>query len=190
MAEFNIEVKGLKELEDLLARELPAAMARRVLLRSLHVSAKPVIALTKVTGKGAKGGRSGALRLAMGTITTRFGKTTPHPQLNQDVTAAIAGGPLSGQGNIPLLAWLRYRQYYRKGKIAVKRYAPIGQIRHGHFVEFGFTHKSGTTVPGTHFLENAVFTMAPTSARIFRRELEKSAIRAIKRHNRRSPVKV
>jgi hypothetical protein len=187
--EFNMEVKGLKELEDLLVRELPAAMSRGVLLRALHGAAKPVIARTKVTGVGVRGGRSGALRLAMGTIATRFGAAAHH-QLNQKAAAAIAGGPLSGQGSKPLLAWARYKQYYRKGRIAVKRGAPIGQIRHGHFVEFGFKPKGGTKVPGTHFLEKAVSLMAPTSARIFRKDLEKLTIRAIKRHNRRSPVKV
>ena len=165
------------------------AMARRVLLAALHKAAEPVIARGKITGKGIRGGRSGALRLSLGTMTSRLGAPT-HPQLNPRTAAAIAGGPLSGGRKQALLAWSLYRAYYKKRVISLKKGSPIGRIRHGHLVEFGFTHRSGKQVPGTHFLEKAVPAMARTSVRRFKKVLSERTIRAIKRHNRRSPVKL
>lgn len=186
--EVNFQVKGLKELERFLVKELPAQVARRVLLSSLHQAGKPTVNLAKATAKGVKGGRSGALAASIGSISSRKGSTN-HPQLNPKVAAAIAIGPLSGQGAKPLLAWSIYRSHYKRNRsINLKRGAPIGQIRHGHLVEFGFKHPSGKQIPGTHFLERAATTMGPTMARRFRKQTEIPTIRAIKRHNQRSPA--
>lgn len=187
--EVDFKVIGLKHLEDLLVNHLPATVARRQLLGSLKYAARPAINLARATAKGVKGGRSGALGMSIGVISSRKGATT-HPRLNPKVSADVAIGPLSGQGATPLLAYARYQQFYRTNKkLKVKRGSPIGRIRHGHLVEFDHhVGKARTFVPGTHFLEKAAFNTAAASAARFKRDLQKRTFRAIKKHNAKSPV--
>ena len=191
----DYKVVGAKELERFLVKELPAQVARRVLLSSLREASKPMINLAKATATGPSGRRrSGALAASIGAITIASRKV-PRLQLPpgltmKDSAAAIAIGPLSGQGSKPLLAWSMYQAYYNRGVIKLKRGAPIGRIRHGHLIEFGFKHKkSGKMVKGTHFLERAAVSMGPTMAIRMLSSTRRRTMKAVKKHNSSSPAR-
>ena len=191
----DYKVVGAKELERFLVEELPAKVARRVLLSSLRDASKPMIGLAKATATGPSGRRrSGALAASIGAITIAARKVPrlklPPGLTMKDSAAAIAIGPLSGQGSKPLLAWSMYQAYYNRGVIKLKRGAPVGRIRHGHLIEFGFNHHSGKVVKGTHFLEKAAVAMGPTMATRMLSSTRKRTMSAIKRHNARSPVRL
>lgn len=190
----DLKVTGARELERLLVKELPAQVSRRVLLSAMRKSAEPLVQLAKNTAMGSTGvPKSNALALSIGSLTFRPSKVPrlvlPPGFSMKDSAAAIAIGPLSGQTTKPLLAWSRYQQYYNRGVIKLKRGAPIGRIRHGHLVEFGFKHHSGKIVKGTRFLERAARAMNPIVAMQMNSVLSKKIAAAIKKHNSRSPVR-
>lgn len=185
--EVQFKVKGLRELEELMVKSLPATVGRRVLLTSLRKSGDPAVALAQATAIGQSGIRkSGALAASIGMISTRLARS------GATHAAAIAIGPISGQAAKPLLAYAMYRSYWKRGKniSSLKRGSPVGSIRHGHFIEFGFNHvRSGKKIPGTHFLENAAAATGATSTIRFRTDLEKRLKATIAKHNAKTSAK-
>lgn len=149
---WSMKCLGVKELEKILTKDLPNQTARRVLLSSIRQSAKPMQAAAKQ--KVVK--KSHALYESIGMKTIR------NRGRNKEF-ASVALGPMSGN----MQAWAMYMNYYKgdrsddwagrqiqSGAISSKR-ARKGRIRHGHLVEFGFTHTSGKRVPARPFLRPA-----------------------------------
>ena len=175
--EVDFKVTGLKELEDLMIRELPIKVARKSMLQGMRLSFGPMIeaARDKVVKK------SHALALSIGM------KTVPMRKSN---FAAMVGGPMSGK---PLAA-AAYTRYYRKGEFGFGK-EPIDRIRHGHLVEFGFKHKGGrnkkgkvTHVPAQPFMLPAFDQEYLGYVATFNKNVEDKVRAAIKKHNARSPA--
>lgn len=188
--EFEMTMKGGKELEQLMLKQLPATVARRALLSGMRVSAKPMVAYAK----SIVAYRSHALQLSIGMRTLRASETKKrltdpvHAVGLKNSAAAIQLGPMSGTGKDALLAWAVYKSHYGTS-VSLKRGSPIGRIRHGHLVEFGFKHTSGKQIPGRPFMEPAANAMAPTFISSFVGETRKKVLAAIRKHNARSTVK-
>lgn len=185
--EFEMKMKGARELEQLMQQHLPAKVARRQMLAGMRVSAKPMVNYAKaIVAK-----KSHALRISIGMRTLSVRETTKrvNDTLNPvsglglaNSAAALQLGPMSGTGKDALRAWAQYKSFYGK-KVNLRRGAPIGRIRHGHLVEFGFTHTSGKQIPARPFMEPAANVMAPTFTNRFVREVRKRVIKAIQKHN-------
>ena len=180
--EFEMTMKGGKELEDFLHRALPVTVARRALLAGMRESAKPMVSYAKV--KVAR--RSHALATSIGTVTfsqKALGK-------RKDIGGSFAGlsvGPTS-YGHRGKLAWSIYMSHYRK-EAELKVRQKVGRIRHGHLVEFGFNHRSGKKVKGRPFMDPAAKAMGPIFVSRFVAETRKKTLAAIKRHNAKSRIK-
>jgi len=188
--EFEMTMKGGKELEQLMLKELPATVARRAMLSGMRVSAKPMVNYAK----SIVARKSHALKLSIGMKTLRESETKKrltdpvHSVGLENSAAALQLGPMSGTGKDALLAWAVYKAHYGKS-VELKKGSPIGRIRHGHLVEFGFKHTSGKQVPGRPFMEPAANAMAPVFVSRFVGETRKKVLAAIRKHNSRSPVK-
>lgn len=190
----KFEVRGAKELERLMLQHLPATLARKATLAGMRKAAKPMVDMTKAKAPF----RSGALRQSIGisTVTTRGGTTlsqlTGFVGGNESTFAAIEIGPLSGGSGASLHAWARYKAFYGPnfGVLKHGRVAPslIGRIRHGHLMEFGFTHTSGKRVRAQPFLGPGFRAGYPIYNSMFVNEVRKKVEAAITKHNARSPA--
>lgn len=147
--ETTMNIYGLKELEKLMAKELPAAMSRQAVLGAMRASAKPMEKAAKAMVPNKGGKASGALADSIGLKTVPVSKSK--------YFAVMTLSPLSGD----LAAWTKWMQHYgrtlnvinpRTGKADANA---VGRIRHGHLVEFGFRHPSGKHVPARPFMRNA-----------------------------------
>ena len=178
---WNMKVHGLRELEKIMVEDLPNTVARRVLLSTLRVSAKPM----KEAAKNKVVKQSGALAKSIGIKTIR------NRGFNKEF-ASVALAPMSGN----LGAWAMYKDYYGGGagstasKIqsgAIRSGdAKKGRIRHGHLVEFGFKHTSGKQVAARPFLRPAFDQEAGGFVNSFRAHLAlhvKNAVKKIKAKN-------
>lgn len=156
-----MDVFGLREVEQLMLKELPAAVARRVTLNAIRSSAKPMkeAAQVKVVKK------SHALMQSINTKTT--------PQRMSKTFASMTLSPISGNA----AAWARYMVYYRRPVDIDK----VGRIRHGHLVEFGFRHVSGKFVKARPFLRPAFDQEYQTFVSIFKKRLRTRVINAVKK---------
>lgn len=169
----DVQVEGLDQLRDALSQQLPKKAQKKVMVRALKASARPMVRQIK-TAYRALGG-SGALAQAS-TIWQRKKGTSP-----RETFASIELGPK--RSNKAALA--KYYAFYRK-KGSTK--ALMGGIRHGHLVEFGFTHVGGRAVAGKGILD-AAFQRHGKSAvdgfgQILGAEIEKEARRLGRRSKR------
>jgi len=194
----TFRIEGAKELERWMLKELPAKLARTSTLAGMRSAAKPMVMLAKVKVPV----RSGALRQAIGirTVPSRGGVTQssgiPFTIGNaEDTFAAIEIGPLTGTSGAGLNAWARYRAFYggpnldvttKKGRIGI---GMIGRIRHGHLMEFGFTHTSGKQVPPQRFLAPAFNGGFPIYRRRFVADVRKKVEDSIRKHNAKSRLR-
>ena len=164
----KFRIDGLKELEKLMLKELPAATSRRAVLGAMRESAKPM----RDTAKSKVKKRSGALAESIGIKTVPKGRSKSF--------ASIVVSPMSGN----MMAWAKYLAHYKRsinlaGKGGSLDTGKIGRIRHGHLVEFGFKHRSGKHVPARPFLRPAADQETPTYIRGFRGFLKKRVHTAI-----------
>jgi hypothetical protein len=180
--EVNMKLTGARELEELMVKGLPPAFGRRALIAGMKKAAEPMVTYAKARVPSPTSKSSGALRHSIGIQTLRYetGATTPE---GEPAVAWLKIGPKSGQGKLALQAWMIYKSYYSKGKISLKKGAPIGQIRHGHLVEWGFTMRDGRKYPGRPFLKPAAQVGAPIAFKIVVAETRKKVLASIKRHN-------
>lgn len=186
--EVNLKMFGARELEELMVKSLPAMVARRTLLAGMRKAAEPTLnyAKAKVPSPSNKGS-SGALRQSLGMITV--GQNKSENQFGSKPVAHIRMGPLSGAGARSMSAYAMYVSHYRGGKISLKKGAPIGQIRHGHLVEWGFKMRDGRQYPARPFMGPAAQIGIPIFVSTLVRQTKKKVEAAIKRHNAKSPVK-
>ena len=186
----TFKIEGARELEKLLLESLPAKMVRTTMLAGMRKSAKPMVSIAKA--KAAF--RSGALQQSIGIQSVRARGGVTNSQLGgEDTFAAIELGPLSGSSGAALHAWARYKAHYGQGISILKgnklSTGQIGRIRHGHLVEFGFTHRSGTTVSARPFLKPAFNGGFPLYRRSLIADTRKKVLDAIKKHNAKSRLK-
>lgn len=175
--EFTMEMKGARELEQLMLKNLPAKVARSQMLAGMRASAKPMVSYAKaIVAKD-----SHALKISIGMRTLPVRKTMKRAGM-ESAAAALQLGPMSGTGSNALKAWAVYKAHHGQ-QVDLKRGVITGRIRHGHLVEFGFRHTSGKQVPARPFMEPAAKAMAPTFVNRFVRETRKRVERAIQKHN-------
>ena len=174
MKEFEMKLYGLKELERLMEEHLPASASRRVMLKSLHKSAEPSVALAKAYVPKD----SGALGISIGTKSWNIGRSYKGENPWKGAFAGISMGPMSGTGKDALAAWAVYMAHHKR-KVELKRGKPIGRIRHGHLVRY----------PARRFLEMAATVGGPQFVEQFKRDARARVIKAIKYHNSKSPAR-
>jgi len=133
----DVEVDGLAHLRDVLVNELPKKAQTRVMVRALKTAGRPMVKQIKSAYRALGG--SGSLAQASTIWQRKKGAS------NRDTFASVELGPK--RSNKKALA--RYYAYYKK-KASTK--ALMGGVRHGHLVEFGYTHKGGKTVAGKGIL--------------------------------------
>lgn len=180
--EFEMTMKGGRELEEFMRLKLPVTVARNSMLAGMRVAAKPMVSFAKA--KVAK--KSHALSLSIGLVTVGHRALGKRKDIGGSF-AAISLGPTS-YGRRGLLAWSVYKSHYKQS-VSLKRGAKIGRIRHGHLVEFGHKTRSGGRVPGRPFMEPAANAMGPIFVSLFVGETRKKVDAAIRRHNAKSQVK-
>ena len=183
--EVSVKMTGAKELEELMIKHLPATVARKRTLQGLRRASLPTLNYAKA--KVAQ--RSGALHMSLGTQVLPW-RGSRAIIGEEGSFAAIRMGPLSGQGAKAFAAWATYLAYYKGGVIDLKKGAPIGRIRHGHLVEFGFNHvRSGKRIAGRPFMEPAAVAGFGSFRQSFINHLRRGVEQAIKRHNAKSPAR-
>ena len=186
----TFKIEGARELERLLLESLPAKLVRTTMLAGMRKSAKPMVGIAKA--KVAF--RSGALQQSIGIKSVRARGGVTQSQLKGESTfAAIEIGPLSGSSGAALHAWARYKAHYGQGVSILKgkklSTGQLGRIRHGHLIEFGFTHRSGKKVPARPFLAPAFNGGFPLYRRSLIADTRKKILDTINRHNARSRLK-
>ena len=180
----NFKVEGLKELQDFMSKELPAATNRRVVLSGMRTAAKPTLAAAKFKAKK----RSHALEESLG-----FQSVTKNKSVREGHFATLLMGPLIS-GPKAMQAYLKYIAFYGKpvravgsnGKLNVRQ---IGRIRHAHLVEFGYMARSKgggtrTRVPASPFLRPAFDENAGTFVNTFTGIMRKKIEAAVKKKRR------
>lgn len=159
-----IDVQGLRHLEDVLLRQIPAEARQGVLAGALKEAAKPIIAAAK-QGYDALDG-SGSLSMAMGSWRSkraeRYGNTF----------ASVEIGPR--RSNRKALA--AYYAYY--GRKVTGKMLSRG-LRHAHLVEWGTSR-----TPARRVLTRAFDAQAPAAVKSFGTILGKRLDRAIARMGR------
>ena len=168
----NFRIEGLKELEDFMVKEFPAAISRRVILSGMRKAAKP----TKEIAKSLVRKRSHSLEKSIDF------KTLPQKKsLRAGHFASLMMG-IAGGGKAGTDAFLTHASYYKRkttlGKVL------RGRIRHGHLVEFGFKHTSGKQVKARPFLRPAFDQGAPVFASQFSSIMKQRITAAVKRKRR------
>lgn len=189
--EVNMKMYGGRELEELMLKHLPVKVARRSMLTGFRKAAQPTMNIAKA--KVAV--RSGALQKSIGLVTLPQRRTAKMVGMESSF-AAMRLGPLTGQGRIPLHAWSVYQSYYRGGKVqknrlkfTAKKGAPIGQIRHGHLVEWGFKMRDGRKYPGRPFMTPAAQLGGPIFVNTVVSYTRTAVDAAIRRHNAKSSAR-
>lgn len=172
----DIKVEGLQHLQDLLTTQLPAKAQTKVMVRALKKAGRPMV----TTVRGAYRGLSGSGALAQATTMWQRKKGT----LGRNTFASVEIGPK--RGNKSALA--KYYSHYRK------RATPkslIAGIRHGHLVEFGFTHRGGKAVAGKNILGAAMDKHGRSAitefGAILGAEIEREALRVARLQQKGQP---
>ena len=196
--EVTMKMTGARELEELMVRELPPAFGRRAMIGGMKKAAVPMVEYASQVRESAArlveyakarvAYQSGALQHSIGIQTLRFKSDVKTP-LGEPAVAWLRLGPLSGSGKTSGQAYLIYKAHYNEGKIDLKRGAPIGRIRHGHLVEWGFTMRDGRKYPGRPFMTPAATVMGKVSVDMVVAETRKKVEASIKRHNAKAKKK-
>lgn len=154
---MDIEVKGLKELEDRLI-ELGAVAGMKAMRSAMFTASKPTLDQAKATAPV----RSGALRES---ITRTFSAASKTGSKEGSRFSVRIGPKVKNRTAIAL-----YNLVYR-----LKR--PRRGIFYGHFLEFGTN--AGTKA--THWLRNALQATAARSAQLLAETLKKRIEAAVKK---------
>jgi hypothetical protein len=133
----DVQVEGLQHLQQVLTEAIPAKAQTKVIARALKRSARPMVNAARA-GYQSIGG-SGALAQATSAWQRKKG------QLRGETFASVEVGPR--RSNRASLR--KYYEFYRK---RVRPKTLIAGIRHGHLVEFGFTHTGGQRIAGRGIL--------------------------------------
>src|SRR5210317_1531557 len=122
----KFDVKGLKELDELMRKHLPEKVQRKATLAGM----RPGVKMLTQAAQNKAPYRSHSLQLAIDM------KVVPNRKSSNNTFAAMVAGPMSGQ----TIAEMRYAEYYKK---------PTPDLmRHGHLVDQGFTNKGGRDKTG------------------------------------------
>jgi HK97 gp10 family phage protein len=165
---INIEVLGLKHLEDVLLRQIPAEARQGVMVGALKEAAKPIVAAAK-QGYSALDG-SGSLAIATSTWRSR------RAERHGNHFASVEVGPR--RSNRKALA--AYYVYY--GRKLTPRALNNG-IRHAHLVEWG----TARGMRAHRVMTRAFDSQAPAAVKSFTSILGKRIERATARMGRRQP---
>jgi hypothetical protein len=165
----NLRIEGLQALDKTLS-QLPHNIQRNVIRRALRRAAKPIV--TRAKQKYGSIERSGALAESVAA----YGSKIPLRKKDGTPTAARIGiGPK--RSNKKAIAKY-YRHYYKKTATPSQL---INGIRHGHLVEFGFSHEGGKSITPRHILANILQAKGTAAVRLFRthlgREVDKEVVK-------------
>lgn len=169
--EINTKVTGLAEITELLLRELPAAAARRPLLRASHIALESPVRDLKA--RYYRHNKSGSLAIATRSWTARKRMSLKG---NSERFSSVQMGPKRGS----LEAMAAYQQFYRskrKKRLTLKR-AALG-IRHGHLIEWGTKHAR----PFRH-LTNVANGNYTQIVAVFKREVVRGFLKAVAKKKR------
>lgn len=187
---MQLEVKGLRELEERLALLGPVAGAK-VMRQAMFAASKPILDQAKRNLAAFPGG-SGALHLAMGR-TFRVGG-------RGGLSAVLAGGAQGSTFTVMIGPRVGARSAIALHNLAYHRH--IRGIFYGHLVEFGHRigngrtgylrklnrpnstrHEGLGTVPARRFLRPALDTGGLRAIFLLRNELGRRIDRALKKQN-------
>lgn len=160
---INVEMKGLKEIENSLLR-LGSVAGEKTIRSVLFRAAKPIWEQARQNIAAIPTG-SGALHKATRRVqlrTVRFSAGGSR--------FAIGVAPKAKDRTAVALANLHYR-----------RRKPIRGVFWGHLVEWGFTTRSGVRVPGRHVFLNAIQARTAQAFEVFRVQIGIAVERALKK---------
>ena len=188
MSKVTFEVNGLRELEKMMLKTLPANVSRNVTLAAMRESARPMEDGAK--SQAMKSKRSGSIVDSIGIKTVSKGRTLSGgsmrgTSLATNPYASITVSPLSKPSSLKI-----YDDYYRRNKS--RGYTEVNnhnRIRHAHLVEFGFKHKSGKHVPARPFLRTAFDDHVQDFLRFFRGTLKRKVLAGIRRERAKAILK-
>lgn len=147
----DFKVEGLEHLRDVLTRELPQKAQQKVMTRALKTALRPMARTVRTAYRGLGG--SGALAQATSIWQRRKG-------VSRETFASVELGPKRASRG----ALNKYYNHYRR---TVRPKTLMAGIRHGHLVEFGFTHRGGRSVAGKNILGAAAQRHAPQATSDF-----------------------
>lgn len=170
MAEIlSASLKGLKEVDERLV-QLGAVAGTKIMRASLFAAAKPILdqAQSNITliPKG-----SGALARATRRVYIKAG--------SQSSRSAIPAGP--NRFVVAVAPKAKDRVATALANLYYKKKKPIRGVFWGHLVEWGFTHVGGKRVTGRLVFTRAVTARASEAIGIFRTQIDKAIVRALKK---------
>jgi len=165
---LEAHVEGLADLEKLMTRSLPVTARRRVVQSAMVKAVKPV--RDSIRAKYNALGGSGALARSVAAWRVRKALRG-----KPDTFASIEVGPK--RSNKRALA-----QYFNSRGITPTPARLINGIRHGHLVEFGFTHRSGKSVAGKHILQSTAEAQFSNITTRFRHFWKLEIDKAVRKH--------
>lgn len=170
--EPSASIDGLEEVLKTLEKSFPQDQKKQAQIVGAAIASsarKTILPLAKSLAK--QPGSSGALSESLNL------RATPSRVLRQNRRAA-------GRRIVPVRydpkAISKYIAHYYTNRGRAAPLGGIAGIRHGHLVEFGFTHKSGRRVAARPFLWNSARAKTPEYRRLFAGELKRVIERRVK----------
>lgn len=170
--EPSVDIKGLEEVLKTLEKSFPQDQKKQAQIVGAAIASsarKTILPLAKSLAK--RPGSSGALSESLNI------RSTPARELRAKRRAA--GRRITPVRYDPK-AISKYIAHYYTNRGKTPPLGGIDGIRHGHLVEFGFTHKSGKRVDARPFLWNSARAKTPEYRNLFAGELKRVIERRVK----------
>ena len=161
---IDVEVKGLEHLKDVLTRELPKKAHRKVIQKSLRISAQPMLRAARASAARSSGALAESIRTWNVIANRRREKTF----------ATVHLGPKRSWKKSIALVSSHYGRSFKVNRLG---------IYHGHIIEFGSKNQPAKAYLGPAMASHGQ-SMIKDFGSIMAGEIEREAIR-LKRKQRK-----